>query len=69
MFDMKFEFSKISSMRSKALCLHLSDPTAWLVAYTTPYVLHHQLSKQAVLRGNRKNICVKEICKIPEICR
>ena len=69
MFEMEFEFSKISSMRLKAyvftyfyICLRLSEPTLWLITETTPYVLCHRLSKQAFVEGNGKNICVKEIC-------
>ena len=63
----EFKFLKISSMRSKALCLRLSEPIAWLAAYTTPYALRHQLSRQAFVKGNGKNTCVNEICKISEI--
>ena len=28
---------------------------------------HHRLSKQVSVKGDEKNICVKETCKIPEI--
>ena len=67
---MELKLSKFSSMRSNAtLCLCPSEPTVWLAVYTIPHALCHQLSKQAFAEGNKKKICVKEICKVPEIQR
>ena len=68
MFEIEFKFSNFLSIRSKGICLRLSESTAWMGASTTLHgVLRHQRSKQAFAKGNGKNICVKEICKILEI--
>ena len=60
MFKMDFKFS---SIRSKALCLGISEPTnGWLLG-----IQGNRQGKQAFVEENEKNICVKEICKILEI--
>ena len=58
--ELEFKFSKISSMRSKALCLGLSKPTKWLTAQSTAYALR-QLGKHAFVKKKKK--LKKYICK------
>ena len=41
-------------MRSKALCLGVSEPTKWLAAKSTAYALRHQLGKHAFVKKNNK---------------
>ena len=47
---MEFKFSKISSMRSKALCPGISEPPKWLAAHGTRYTLRHRLGKHAFVK-------------------
>ena len=55
MLEMEFKFSKISSVRSKALYVDVS-PNQW---HGWPLRPDRHFSKEM-----EKNICVKEICKI-----
>ena len=61
--ELEFKFSKISSMRSKALCLGLSEPTKWLTAQSTAYAFRHRLGKHAFVKKKRKNLKKYIICK------
>ena len=45
-------------MWSKALCLGISEPTAWLAAQRKAQTLHQRLGKQAFIKKY-----VQEICK------
>ena len=67
MFEMEFKVSKFSSMKSKALCLEISETTKRLAVQSTAYTLLNLQCKQAFVKENEKNIFVKEICKFLEI--
>ena len=54
----KFRFSKFLSIRSKALCLGVSEPTKWLAAQSAAYVLRNRQGKHAFIKKMKKNICV-----------
>ena len=54
-------------MWSKALCLGVSEPITWLPAQRKAQALHQRLGKYAFVKENKKNISVKEICKVLEI--
>ena len=67
MFQMEFKFSKLSLIRSKALCLEISELTKRQLRVqrrlcVTDNVNRHRSKKI------KKTICVKQICKILEIC-
>ena len=49
------EFSKISSMRSEALCLGFPEPTVWLSAESTAHALRNQLSDQILVKDKGKS--------------
>ena len=46
---------------SKASRLGASEPTKWLAAQITAYGLRNRQGKQAFVKENEKNICVKKI--------
>ena len=53
MFETEFEFSKF--------------PAKWLAAQGRAHALRHRLGKQVFVKGNEKNICMKETYKILEM--
>ena len=67
MFEIEFKFSKFLSIRSKALCLGISEQTKRLAAHSIAYPLSNRQGKQEFVKENEKSICVKEIYKILEI--
>ena len=54
MFEMEFKFSKVSSIRSKAVCLVVSEQAKWLTSQSKVLALHHHLLKQAFTKRNKK---------------
>ena len=56
-------------MWSRALSLGVSKPTTWLAAQSKAHALHHGLGIHRHLseKWKKKNISVKEICKILEV--
>ena len=54
---MEFKFSILV----KSIVLGVSEPTNRLGAQSTAYALRNQQRKQAFVKENEKNICVKEI--------
>ena len=63
MLEIEFKFSKFSSIRSKALCLGISEQTKWLAAQSLAYPLRNRQGKQTFVKENEKNICVKKSAK------
>ena len=56
------------SIRSKTLCLGVPETTKQLADQNTAYALRNRQGNQAFAKENeKKNICIKEICKIVEI--
>ena len=58
---------KILSIRSKALCLGIPEPTKRFAAQIRAYAFRNRQCKQTIVKENEKNIRVKEIGKICKI--
>ena len=56
MFEMEF---KLSLIRSKVLCLGISEPTKRSAAQSASYTLRNRQGKQTHVKQSEKNISVK----------